>query len=228
MNKRKAIIIVVTVIFIKLLITIIMNRILISNYSNNNYSESIAKILENTYMIEKYKSHYNYGNILYQKGQYDDAIKEYQKALKKRVPKYKECDIRVNYALAICNTVNIDEEDQDSIKEGIQKYLFAVEVLIEDGCAGKGENSGHDAEATTLKQDILKEIARLLVKTSNSKTKDEPNNKKEQNNVNKSKEEKINELKNNSLKEQRKTESVYNNLGKFNEFLNRDRNEVIW
>ena len=96
------------------------------------YSEGLSKSLFFLNIQQGYIANYNYGNILYNNEKYEEAIEQYKNALNKNVPKKKECDIRVNYALAICKTVEVDENDENSINEAIKKYETAIDVLLED------------------------------------------------------------------------------------------------
>ena len=143
---------------IKILSNILINSILINNYNNGKYVDTQANSLTFLNFIQSYIARYNLGNINYQKGEYDKAIEEYEKALKGFVPKNKECSIRINYALAICKKVSVDESDQDSISNAIKEYEKAIDILTQKGCAGKEDNTGHNKKAEQLKKDIEQEI----------------------------------------------------------------------
>ena len=161
--KRKIFIIYIILICLtlKLIYNIVLNNILINRYNNGEYSEVQAKILTVANFPQSYVANYNYGNILYKNAEYEKAIEEYEKALKSTVPQDKECDIRINYALAICKTVQLDEKNEDSIKEAIQIYESAIDILTENGCANRNDNNGHNQKSEQLKMDIQKEIERL-------------------------------------------------------------------
>ena len=77
---------------------------------------------------QKYIANYNYGNVLYNKGEYEEAIKEYEEALNSIIPENKECKIRINYALAICKTIQVDEKDSNSIKNAIETNEKAIDI----------------------------------------------------------------------------------------------------
>ena len=117
---------------LKLLCNIITNNILINKYNMGEYSEGLSKSLFFLNIQQGYIANYNYGNVLYNNEKYEEAIEQYKDALNKNVPKKKECDIRVNYALAICKTVEVDENDENSINEAIKKYETAIDALLED------------------------------------------------------------------------------------------------
>ena len=218
--KRKIVIVIYIILILisfKLLYNIGTNSRLINKYNNGEYTDNIARNLTYFNFLQRYVANYNYGNILYQKGEYESAIEEYKKALKGIVPKYKECNIRINYALAICRTVNVNEKNQDSIKNAIKTYETAIEVLTEDGCANKTNNKGHSQKAEQLKKDIQKEIDRLK---KLEKIENDSNEEKEENKKDKTKEDvetiesKIQNIKEEATKDQRETESKFTNYNK--------------
>lgn len=222
--KRKVLIliyIILILITLKLLCNVLINSILISNYNKGKYSDSQVKALMFLNFSESYVAHYNYGNILYQNGEYEEATKEYKKSLEGFIPKNKECNIRINYALAICKTVSVNEKDQTSIRNAIEKYESAIEILTQKGCANKNDNGGHNQKAEQLKKDIQKEIDRLKKLQENESDEnedDEEDNSKEnkQNEEDIEKvEEKIQDIKENATQEQRETENEYKNYGNF-------------
>lgn len=218
--KRKIVIVIYIILILisfKLLYNIGTNSRLINKYNNGEYTDNLARNLTYFDFLQRYVANYNYGNILYQKGEYESAIEEYKKALKGIVPKYKECNIRINYALAICRTVNVNEKNQDSIKNAIKTYETAIEVLTEDGCANKTNNKGHSQKAEQLKKDIQKEIDRLK---KLEKIENDSNEEKEENKKDKTKEDvetiesKIQNIKEEATKDQRETESKFTNYNK--------------
>ena len=173
---------------------------------------------------------------MYRNEEYDLAIEEYEKALKEELPEYKECSIRINYALAICKTVQVNEKDKESIKNAINIYLTALDVLTEDGCANKKDNNGHSQEAEQLKQDIIKEIKRLKKLLDDEDTqKNDENNEDEENDENentndeetqkeKEIEAQIRDIKEDATKEQREKENRYEHTGDFDFFNKPSRN----
>ena len=207
--KKKIIItifIISIVIILKLIYNLIINNIIIMQYNNGKYLENEAKTLTYVNLQQRYISHYNLGNIHYQNAEYEDAILEYQKALKNIIPEHKECKIRINYALAICKTVQLDETSQDSINSAIEKYKEAINILTEKGCAGE---DGHNQDAEQLRYDIQSEINRLENLRKNGTTSKEENNEQKQTDSQNAEsiEEKIKDIKEEAAKEQRKVES---------------------
>lgn len=208
------------VILLKIVLNMILNSILISKYNNNEYSVQLASFQTFVNFPERYVPLYNYGNVLYQKGEYENAIEMYDKALNTYVPKGKECNIRINYALAICKLVKVDENNEDSIQEAIKQYESAISVLIEQECATEN-GDGHNENAETLKKDIEKEIERLkklLNKSDEEQSEEEEEEKKEekQNNSNNNKKEesiekKLQEIKEEAMKKQQDADELYSN-----------------
>lgn len=210
---------------VKLFYNTIINNSIISQYNKGKYSEKTAKTLTNFNFPQSYIAYYNYGNILYQNGKYTEAIEEYKKALAKRSPKEKECKIRINCALAICKTVQVDEKDQNSITNAIKTYESAIEVLTQKGCANKKDNNGHSQEAQKLKNDIQKEIDRLKKLQQSEQNKDDDKNEEEEKkDKEETIEEKIQEIREEAKKEQRKDEKEMEGLTK----PATDRNKKNW
>ena len=83
----------------------IYNEVIISKYEERDYSKNVDALLH-TNIIQPYIVYYNNGNIHYQKGEYEDAIEEYELALEQNPPhEEEECEIRINLALAIIATL---------------------------------------------------------------------------------------------------------------------------
>lgn len=130
--KRKTLIfyIILILIIIKLPATFLMNEKFISNYNNGIYRESEVKKFLYFNFIESYIANYNYGNVLYKNNNFDKAITEYKKALKRFPPEEKECSIRINLALAML--AKIDENDSKDNK--INALKDARKELCSDTC----------------------------------------------------------------------------------------------
>lgn len=220
-NKVLALIyIILVVITIKLIYNVSLNSIVVSAYKEENYLDNEAKTMTIFNVSQSYIANYNYANILYQEGKYEEAIKEYKKALFYMIPKEKECSIRINYALANCKTVKLDEQDEESIKMAIEKYEEAVKILIKKGCANEYDNEGHSKEAQELKNDIQKEIDRLknLKKPGEGSGEEENNDSDSQENEEEeiqNLEDKIQSIKEEATKVQREKEEQYKNFGRY-------------
>lgn len=223
--KRKILIVIyvlVILIMLKLLYNTVLNNILISKYKDGEFSTSMGQALVNFNFPQRYVANYNYGNVLYQTGEYEQAIEQYKKALEVNIPEKKECKVRINYALALCNTVKLDENDEESIKNAIKIYESAIDILTEKGCANKDNNNGHNQDAEKLKQDIQKEIERLkkVLQSKSNKDKDKKDDKEDQKDEEsdedeeKQKEEEIQKIKEDAIKEQRQKENKYEKYNK--------------
>ena len=150
---------IVVVILLKLICDYILNTIQVNSYKEEKYNADLAQLVATLKFNKSHAANYNYGNVLYQKGDYGGAIEQYKNALDTIVPSGEECDIRVNYALAICKTVKLekeDEKDEEKVKEAIKKYESAIDVLVAVECAHRNDNNGHDKDAQQLKNDIQK------------------------------------------------------------------------
>ena len=227
--KRKiltAIYVILILILLKLLYSSLMNHILISKYDQGEYSDNQAKALTFLNFSESYIANYNYGNILYQRGEYEEAIEQYKKSLNDIIiPQDKECNIRINYALSICKTVQVDEKDETSIQEAIKKYESAIEILTLKGCANKEDNNGHNRQAQQLEKDIQKEIDRLkkLQKQEND-NQDEQQENQDKNDKEETIETKIQEIKQDATKDQRKIENQF----KKHDIFDFNKNQKNW
>lgn len=212
--KRKiviAIYIIIIFITLNIICNIVITNNIVNKYKIGEYLEAQAKFLTNINFQKSYISNYNYGNILYKNGEYEEAIEEYKKALNTVLSKNKECKIRINYALAICQTVQVDEKDQESISKAINTYESAIDVLEENDC------DSHDKKARKLKEDIQAEIDRLKNLQENSEEDSGDDEKEEQETPSKKEqtiEEKIQNIKEEATKEQRETETRYKSYNK--------------
>lgn len=149
----------ILIVFLKLVITFVINEMYISKYNKGNYDKNLVKSLFVLNFSERYIAYYNYGNLLYQIGYYEDAINEYNKALKLKVPEDRVCDVRINLSLSMTNMIN----DNMSSEEQIKLLEEAQEVLYEDDCAQPNGGGGSSSDAEELdekleeKQDELEE-----------------------------------------------------------------------
>jgi tetratricopeptide (TPR) repeat protein len=135
----------------KLAFNYIYNEYMISQYDKGNYDVSVQPIFSCNW-VQPYVPHYNAGNMYYDKGEYELAIKEYKQALK-REPKNHLCDIRVNMALSMIGTLPEEYSSEENIEKTINVLTEARNILIQDGCAEE-KGDGHDEEATKLKKEI--------------------------------------------------------------------------
>ena len=149
-----AIYIVLIFIAVKLAFTFYTNEKFIDNYNEQIYSYDDIQYLFILNIFEPYIVHYNYGNILYQNGDFEEAIVQYRKALTLFPPQGKECDIRINLALAMLKQINEDDESEENREKILDILEEAKQVLCEKGCANEYDDNGHSEEAERLKKDI--------------------------------------------------------------------------
>lgn len=151
--------------------------ILVINFANNEklikkYNEGVYEQNKYTWMgfTEPYIAHYNRAEIYYQKGEYELAIAEYEKSLEGPfIPKSRTCDARVNIVLCNLNITDFTyyEYSNDEINRLINDLRALEQPILEDGCANEDGESGHDAEAQQLYNDIEEYIDYLAyLKTS--------------------------------------------------------------
>lgn len=171
--------IVLFLILFKLMIAFGINETMIKEYQEGNYDVIKTKILLILNISEPYIAHYNYGNQLYQKKDFDGAIQAYKKALKLHPTQKKECAIRINLALAMLQQINEQDTSEANRNRSLSILGNAKQVLCENGCANEKDNNGHSKEAEQLKADIEKKEKELKKdpnqKSQDEKEKEEPN-----------------------------------------------------
>lgn len=157
------------------------NETMIKKYENGEYAENKLSVLG---FVEPYISHYNRGNILYKKNNYEEAIEEYEKALHLNPPHDKECKIRINLVLSMVASIHPEEITESNVEEVLDTLEKARNVLYEHGCANS-HGTGHNKDAQTLKEDIdqfeeeLKNRIDFNTNSNNPKDTDEEEKKEE-------------------------------------------------
>ena len=140
----------------------VMNLHYIISYNHGKYYVKEEVFLSKVNIPEGYVTHYNAGNGYYMTEDYDNAIERYKEALESHPTEKKECDIRVNLALAMLHKIDFDNLDTEKQKSNaIRQLQSARNVLCEKGCADPYGTNGHDPEAEQLKQDIDKMLEKL-------------------------------------------------------------------
>lgn len=138
----------------------VYNKITISKYEEHDYSYNVD-ILTYTNITQTYIVYYNNGNTHYRKGEYVEAIEDYKEALEHNPPhKPEECNIRVNLALAIIQTLPEDYSAPQNIEKSIATLEEARAYLLEEDCA-QDEEDGHDKDAQKLKEELDRWIEQL-------------------------------------------------------------------
>lgn len=155
--------VVLLIIFTLLLVNYNSNEKMIKNYNKHRYEENSLAALGVT---QPYIAPYNLGNVYYQRGDYDLAIEQYNKALSFNPPEGKDCMIRINLVLA--NLVTFDEAavTLDTYDEVIEFLRSMQNILCEKGCAHMEDSKGHNDDAQQLNEDIEDCIYRLGVKVT--------------------------------------------------------------
>ncbi|MCR5542539.1 MAG: tetratricopeptide repeat protein [Eubacterium sp.] len=140
----------------------LINMAFVSSYNHGDYKPKVEEFLSKLNIPEGYLPHYNAGNAYYKLEDYDSAISCYQSALDSHPTEKKECDIRVNLALAMLHKIDFDNIDTEKQKaNAVRQLQSARNVLVEKGCADPYGTNGHDPEAEQLKQDIDKMLEEL-------------------------------------------------------------------
>ena len=123
----------------------IINMVFLASYEDGSYSPETQEVLQFINIPEGYLPYYNEGNAHYKLGEYDKAIAEYQLALEAHPSEKKECDIRVNLALAMLQKIDFENLDTEKQKaNAIRQLQAARNILCEKGCADPYGTNGHD------------------------------------------------------------------------------------
>lgn len=147
----------------------IINLVFLANYNRGVYTTAGEEFLTKLNIPEGYVPYYNMGNAEYMLENYDNAISSYRSALESHPTEKKECDIRVNLALAMLHKIDFTNLSADKPRTNAIRTLQAARnVLCEKGCADPYGTNGHDPEAEQLKQDIDKMLEELGAEPDNS------------------------------------------------------------
>jgi tetratricopeptide (TPR) repeat protein len=153
--------IIILIVVIMLGTRLVTNHLFVNAYNKGEYETEAEEKLLNMNFPESYLPYYNLGNVAYKKGDYNSAIGYYNQALQNYPPEDKDCLIRINLALSLCNTIDFYNLDsQEKIDTALFILYKARDVLLENGCA-TNEGDGHNADAQQLKEDIDAMIEKL-------------------------------------------------------------------
>ena len=153
--------IIILIVAIMLGSRLITNHLFVQAYNSEEYDTEAEEKLLKMNFPESYVPYYNLGNAAYKKGDYNSAIAYYTKALENYPPEDKDCLIRINMALSLCNTIDFYNLDsQEKIDTALFILYKARDLLLEKGCASD-EGEGHNADAQQLKEDIDAMIEKL-------------------------------------------------------------------
>lgn len=145
----------------------ILTGTFVQSYRNGAYSEFPENMFAQLRLGEEYIAPYNLGDVKYQKGDYEGAAGLYRRALTDEdIPQERECQIRINLALALCHKEDwdaLDRNDADAVSAAVELLQSARSVLTEKGCASEGVDTddGHSPDAEKLKHDIDRMLEEL-------------------------------------------------------------------
>ena len=134
-----------------LILADISNNKMIEKYNNGIYEQNPLGFLG---FMEPYVNPYNRGNIYYSLGQYDLAEHEYEQAMRSELEERQDCRLRVNYALSMVEQIDPNAITEENLDDVLAILDAARDVLCENGCASRDDNSGHYPDAQTLKNEI--------------------------------------------------------------------------
>lgn len=208
-KSLKILLIFLCIILFKFITTYTINEIIIFNYNHNIFNSLLVKSLYIFNFNQSYIAYYNDGNILYQNQKYDIAIKKYQKALEKKPPQNKVCDVRINLSLSI-----IKQIDTSDYKTAFDQLEEAKSNLYNNNCASQIDNSGYSKDAEQLEEEI-KTLQNQLNNSSNDSQpdNDDDNNKEEE--IDSNIEEQLKEIEKNSNASRQSDIQDYENLGDY-------------
>ena len=149
--------IILFLLLVKTIVGYVVNKSFVNHFKDGTYNKAFEDILVSTTFFERYVPIYNRGNQYYQEGDYEKAASYYQAALNEEPPERKECDIRVNYALALLHMLDPETyANEENAAETWQIIGAAEYVLTEQECAKFRPDEGHDEEAQKLLDEIEK------------------------------------------------------------------------
>lgn len=152
-----------SIVLVCLCVNMICNEKMLKQYQQGSYTENKLAFLG---FSEPYIAPYNRGNVHYQKAEYEEAITDYQKALKCFPPKHKECSIRINLVLSMITKLETGELTKEQVSTNLSIIKEAKEVLTIHDCA-TADHKGHSKEAQTL-YDELSELEEELKELNGS------------------------------------------------------------
>ena len=133
-----------------LLVNYYSNRQFIKNYDSGVYQENELGFLGFT---QPYIDHFNKGNLYFRLRNHTKAKQQYQQALNLKPEDPYDCKIRVNYALAYVEPINVKKITKDNYQDTIKICETAKSILAENKCATE-DNKGHYYAAQKLYNEI--------------------------------------------------------------------------
>ncbi len=143
------------------ILAMLLAILLLADYSNNKMIDKFQHgIYEQNSLgflgfIEPYVNTYNKGNIYYALVQYELAEQQFAEVYNGReLEDPQDCRMRVNYALSLVEQINPNAITEENYQEVLEILDHARDILCENGCASREDNSGHYPDAQTLKNEI--------------------------------------------------------------------------
>ncbi|MDC7294746.1 tetratricopeptide repeat protein [Butyrivibrio sp. DSM 10294] len=147
---------------LSMIIRVGINHSFISDYNNNVYASDKEEGLLVMNVPESYLPYYNLGNVSFKNGDYNGAIAYYNQALALNPPGKRECKVRINLALAMVYSIDLNHLDsQEKIDTALIILYKARDTLTTNGWAADNPADARDATAQQLKEDIDKLIEQL-------------------------------------------------------------------
>lgn len=156
------------------------NEKIIADYQKDVYHLDAYRILHFLSFPESYVVAYNEGLINYQEKAYQEAETKFEKALQLRHPQdERDCQIRINYALAVVAQIKLTDLTNSEITQEIESLTKAKGVLCEKGCASDDTDGGHNEDAQLLKT-VIDQLIRQLENAKPREKEPEPQEGEEQ------------------------------------------------
>lgn len=176
-----ALAIVFAVISVVLGVKIITNHSFVKAYNDGDYLTDKEESLLVMNAPESYLPYYNLGNVAFEKRDYNSAIGYYTKALSLLPTGHKECQVRINLALAMCYSIDFEHlQSQEKVDSALVILYKAKEILLQNGWAKDEPEVGRDPEAQQLKEDIDRMIEALKNSQGDSQNDDNQNQQQDQ------------------------------------------------
>lgn len=97
---------------------------------------------------------YNFGVSALRVYDFDEAEYRFSQALYYKPSRFRECRVRLNYALSITSRITPTSVTYENLDESIEELLRARSILVENGCAHDSDTKGHSKKAEKLKAEI--------------------------------------------------------------------------
>jgi tetratricopeptide (TPR) repeat protein len=138
-----------------LLTRILVNHGFVTAYAKGDYQVEKEECLFTVNVPESYLPYYNLGNVAFEKKDYNSAIGYYTRALELYPLGHKECDIRINLALAMCYSIDFENLSTQESFDTAQLILYkAKDILLANNWATESGADHRDDDAQQLKEDI--------------------------------------------------------------------------